>query len=253
MKDHKDLHKPIEKVKLKDLSLDDSKAYHKVICPSCKDSINVANIELKTEMGKCNSCNVIFSISDEIKNVKQEKEKRQEFLRPDGIDLFFFKDEMDITIRDHMGGEEWGIHLLVHAITGGLALNYFAADNPLSPYFVIIAALLSIYFMYKAAVFTKNNKTFIDINSETLNIKSRPKRILRQDKTYSSSDIDQVYLKHDPNGGAHIQVVLIVNHIDGIKHENLCIVSNLAKAKYLEQEIENYLKIKDRKVPEATR
>jgi len=119
--------------------LDDSKAYHKVICPSCNDELSVDNVELKTEMGKCSSCDVIFSISNEIKSIKPEKEKRTEFLRPDGIDLFFFKDEMDITVRDHMGGGEMAVHMVMHTIAGGFLLNYFFADNPLSPIFLILA------------------------------------------------------------------------------------------------------------------
>ena len=44
---------------------------------------------------------------------------------------------------------------------------------------------------------------------------------------------------------------MIINGLEGQKHEKLMTVKTLSKAKYLEQEIERYLKISDREVPEA--
>jgi hypothetical protein len=45
---------------------------------------------------------------------------------------------------------------------------------------------------------------------------------------------------------------MIINGLEGQKHEKLITVNTLSKAKYLEQEIERYLQIEQRVVPEAT-
>lgn len=38
---------------------------------------------------------------------------KQEIFRPEGIDLFFYKDDLDITIQQHIQGLDlWGIILL---------------------------------------------------------------------------------------------------------------------------------------------
>jgi hypothetical protein len=44
---------------------------------------------------------------------------------------------------------------------------------------------------------------------------------------------------------------MIINSLEGQIHEKLITINTLSKAKYIEQEIERYLKIEDRNVPEA--
>jgi len=52
-------------------------------------------------------------------------------------------------------------------------------------------------------------------------------------------------------GTYYLDIYVIVNGSNGQKHQKLLSVNTLTKAKYLEQEIENYLGIKDRKVLES--
>lgn len=251
MKEHKSTYKPIEKVKLGEVSKERPKKFQQVVCPSCQSAIDIDHVSLPTEMGKCGSCQVIFSISEEIQGLKKKEEKRQEFLRPEGIDLFFFKEEMDITIDDQMGLGLQLLHIMLHF--GALAAIgvYFFGEHPVTPIIPLAFILSSIILAYIAITYAKRHKIFIDINQNELNIKSRPKNHLKKDKTYLAADIDQLYLKSDPNGTGHIVIYAIVNSIDGQKHEKLCMVNNISKAKYLEQEIENYLGLNDRKVPES--
>ena len=104
--------------------------------------------------------------------------------------------------------------------------------------------------MYFNAFNYSKNKTYIDINDKFLNIKSRPKNF-KKDRSYAVGDIDQLYIKPDSDGMGYFTVHMITNNIEGQKHEKLLTVNTLSKAKYLEQEIERYLNIEDRKVPEA--
>jgi len=248
MKEHKSEYKPAERIELDTFPEKEPKKFVQITCPSCKSGIGSDNIELQKEIAKCGSCNAIFSISEEVNSIEQEKEKRQEFLRPEGIELFFFKDEMDITIDDHMGVGEQCLQFF-HFLTLGTGFFYFFGEKPISLLLLVSFVLLSIYLVYRAATYSHKHKTFIEINKDELNIRSRPSNYFTKDKRYSASDIDQIYLKSDPNGSGQITLFALVNHPNGQKHEKLCLASNISKAKYLEQEIENYLGVKDRNIP----
>lgn len=83
-----------------------------------------------------------------------------------------------------------------------------------------------------------------------MTIKYRPKN-LKKDKAYAAYEIDQLYLKHSSDGLGHFTIHMMVNGLEGQKHEKLITVNTLSKAKYLEQEIEWYLNIEDREISEA--
>jgi len=78
------------------------------------------------------------------------------------------------------------------------------------------------------------------------NIQWRPKKFVK-DQRFLVTDIDQIYIK-DYHG--YNQVMMIVNQPSGQKHVPLIMVRGISKARFLEQEIEKYLKIEDRQVPE---
>lgn len=244
---------PIEKYKsaehldLKNLNKEFPKVFKKICCPSCQEDIGAENLNLQKSVAKCGNCNVIFSIEEELKSVKTKDEMRQEIFRPEGIDLFFYKDDLDITIQQHIQGlDAYGIFFFPFiAILSTLA--FFSKGIPM-----IIPAVFvlgSFYFIYRAFNYSKY-KTYIDINDKFLNIKSRPKNF-KKDRSFEAQEIDQLYLKKSADGMDYITIYMIVNGLEGQKHEKLLTVNTLSKAKYLEQEIEKYLNIEERKVPEA--
>ena len=61
---------------------------------------------------------------------------------------------------------------------------------------------------------------------------------------------DRLYLKPSADG-IGISIHMIINGLDGQKHVKLITINTISKAKYLEQEIEKYLNIIDREVPEG--
>ena len=84
-----------------------------------------------------------------------------------------------------------------------------------------------------------------------MTIKNRPNNF-KKDQIFDTTDIDQLYLKRDPSNG-YILVKMVINSPAGQKHIKLVGIApgKLSQAKYLEQEIERYLGIKDRKVVES--
>ncbi len=249
MEEPKEQYKPAEKLELKKIKKDFPKTFKKVSCPSCTNEVEADNLNLQNSIAKCSSCNVIFSIEEEVEDVKTKKEMKQEILRPEGIDLFYFKDDLDITVQQHIQGfVAFGLMIFPLAALF-LTFIYFFGEKNLHLSVPIILSSIAVYFIYKG-INSSENKTFIHINDKFLNIQSRPKN-LKKDKSYDADEIDQLYLKHATDGSGYYSIYMIINSIEGQKHEKLITVNTLSKAKYLEQEIERYLNIEDRAVPEA--
>ena len=250
MKQAKDQYKPIEKLELGVLKEELPKLFQKVSCPSCEQEVIADNLNLQSSVAKCSNCNVIFSIEKEVESVKLKKEIKQEIFRPEGIDLFYFKEDLDITVQQHVQGlDAYGI-VFFPSLAFLSLLVFFGDKHTMSPFIPIAFVLGSLYYLYKVLNYSKN-KTYITVNSKSLSIKSRPKNF-KKDKNYDASDIDQLYLKLAGDGSGYYTIYMILDSLEGQKHQKLLTVNTLSKAKYLEQEIERYLQIEDRVVPEAT-
>lgn len=241
-------YKPAEKLELGAIEEQAfPKVFKKVSCPSCNEDVQADNLNLQNSVAKCGSCHVIFSIEEEIENVKAQGSMKQEFIRPEGIDLFFYRDDLDITIQQHVQGVD------TFGIIFGPTLAFFTLilhlAKGISILFPAFFTVITLYFLYRVLNYSKN-KTYIDINSKYLSIKSRPKHF-RKDRTFTTDEIDQLYLKRATDGSGYYTINMIINSLEGQIHEKLITINTLSKAKYVEQEIERYLKIEDRTVPEA--
>ena len=238
-------YKEASKLELKEIKKDSPKEFKKIQCPSCHGEINADHLNLQNIIAKCGSCNVIFSIEKEVESLKTKNEMKQDIFRPEGIELFHFKDDLEITVKQHIQG--WDAFGIIFApfLAAFTIFIYFTKGCP--AFIPISLTLGALYFIYKAFNYSKY-KTFIDINDKYLNIYHRPKN-LRKDQSYEASEIDQLYLKYAPDG--QLGVYMIINGLKGQQHRKLINVNTISKAKYLEQEIERYLNIEDRKVPEA--
>jgi len=245
----KDQYKPIEKLDLKDLSKDTSKVFKKVNCPSCDSEVVADNINLNNATAKCGNCNSIFSIEGDIEDIKTKKSTATEILRPEGIDLFFYKDEMEITIQEKTKGWEalWAMILL---FIGGFSIAlHLKKPSTFAVALGIISLISMLYFIYEWVTYSKY-RTFIDINQRQVNFKSRPKNI-KKDKSFSSDEIDQLFVNNSADGMGHFTIHMLVNAPEGQKQVKLVTVNSLPKAKYIEQEIERYLGLEDRPITGA--
>jgi len=85
-----------------------------------------------------------------------------------------------------------------------------------------------------------------------LSIERRPRKFIK-DKKFPIQEIDQVYIKSivSSSGAKGAGIFMIVNDVKGQKKVELIkSVSSRTKAKFIEQEIEKYLGITDRRVPD---
>jgi len=238
-----------QKLKLKDLQPEFPKVYSEICCPSCNTAVPADNMNINDKIAKCNSCNVVFPFKQEINNLQQPIAKsKTEVVRPAGIELFNFKGETEISVKQ--------------PITPLDVLGIFGL--PIIAIFLVVAVFLeSIFFLFLAApivigtiywfaqlISGKKNRVFIDINDEFLSVKWRPKK-LQKDKYYEVNDIEQVYIAEYYPGTNYYVVMMIVNGVEGQEHVKLIphyYTNNRAHVQFLEQEIERALGIEDKPV-----
>ena len=230
------------KLELKNLALHPNKAFKKIKCPSCNNSVAADNININDKIAKCNTCDVIFPIQEEILDLVKIKTIKQEVLRPEGIDIFYYKNDLDITLEQPKGVLD-GLLLfplfILPVLLGNFAQGYISFFWPVAFLMLGIAAIINL---------RTKQKIYISIDDHKLSMKWRPKKFFK-DKQYDVNEIDQIYIKKSNEGA--VSVMMIVNGIEGQKHIQLISgLVSMSKARYLEQEIEHYLGIEDRAIPE---
>ncbi|MEM6319626.1 MAG: hypothetical protein AAF960_18275 [Bacteroidota bacterium] len=222
------------------------KAFIKINCPACDTEVSAANLSLPDKLGKCQACNAVFPIADAVAALQQSPKSIVQ--KPVGIDKFEFQDELDFKIKKPYTGSIGlaGIIIFTFAVPLFLILFYKGKIGMMWP--IVSAALFGLSILEV----TKRQKDEIDItiNSYNLDIRFRPNNFSK-DKSFAVNEIDQLYVK--PYGdGKHFSLYAIINKLEGQKHVKLIgMLNERAKAKYLEQEIENHLGIIDRHVPES--
>jgi len=250
---------PLEEYKFEDhLKLEDLKPpfmeVQKVDCPSCSQAVPADNLNIQTNVAKCDSCDVIFSFSKHVEQLSNQRRISQEILQPEGVELSRFRDELDISVE-----QPWStieiiflslFPLLILIVTSIIVETRPPTDfnkiGVISLWLTALVGYISYFFI------RKGHKVYVHIDDRNLYIERRPKKFIR-DKQYAIQDIDQVYIKNvvSGNGAKGIGVFLIVNGIGGQKHVELIkSVNSRSKAKYIEQEIERHLGIPDRRVPD---
>ena len=250
---------PLEEYKFKEqLELESlnnqSSETQKISCPSCAKQVPANDLNIHTNIAKCSSCDVIFSFKKKVELLSNQHSISQEILQPEGVELNYFGDELDISVE-----QPWGVFevifislfpLLVLIMTGIFIESFPSTDLTRT---FIISFWLTSFIGYIAYFFIrKRHKMYIHIDDHNLHIERRPRKFVK-DKKYAVQDIDQVYVKNVMTSGGTkgVGVFMIVNGVKGQKHVELIkSVNSRSKAKYIEQEIENYLGIPNRKVPD---
>ena len=242
-------HKPIEKykVELKEVATESTSEFTKINCASCAKEIPADNININDKIAKCNHCNAVFPFYNKIADFLKKKEGRQEIFRPEGLDLFYFKDELDITVQQPIVVIEWILIMLLPLILF-FSFLFWLKQGVSILWPISFFIMNSLYVIYTAISRTKH-KVHIVLDKDFLTIKWRPKKFIA-DQTYRTDDIDQIYVR---GAEGYCQLYMLVNDLAGQKHIKLMSgLTSVSKARYIEQEIERYLGIENRKVPEES-
>jgi len=213
-------------------------------CPSCGSGILSDDININDKIAKCGSCHAIFPFHKKIEHLLTPDTAKQEIIRPEGIDVFRFRDSLELTIRQPLTVIEMIVLMLIplwgFTIAVGLVKGMFLL--------LMLSILLFLGSSIYGLVWYYRHKMHLTINQRFLTVKREPRKYIAE-KAYAVEDIDQIYIAYTSLG---LSILAIINGVNGQKHINLISnVSTISKAKYLEQEIEKYLGIEDRRVPEG--
>jgi len=220
-----------------------------ISCPKCENTIAAGDLNIDDKLAKCTSCNVVFSFHKEISVLKNEHRKtRQRILRPEGIDMFHFNDELELSFKQSFSLAEQFMFLLVPffslVMVGSLAQTSLHSLIIASPFLISILATI-LYFIFRI-----RQVKYIKVDSNGLRVLKHP-NVLKTTEVYDADHIGQLYVKHDSSSGSW-KLMMLVDEGDGQKHVKLTQLKTASKAKFLEQEIESYLKLEDVVVPEET-
>lgn len=242
-------HEPLEeyKLKLKNLSLESKPEFKRIKCPSCDSVTPADNLNINDKIAKCNSCDIVFPFEESISDLLRFHKPKQEVIRPEGIEIFDYQDELELSIHQPLALFDMIPLIIISFITLIVSIAFFTKGIPI--YIPLISWVLTMFPVYNLFQ-RKHHKIFFNIDDKYLHIRWRPKKWIR-DRKFEINNIDQIYVK---TVHGHNSLFMITNGPDGQKHTKLFTqIMSLSKARYLEQEIEKHLQIADREVPEETK
>ncbi|MFK7770666.1 MAG: hypothetical protein AB8F94_00950 [Saprospiraceae bacterium] len=216
-------------------------------CPSCNAVPVIDHINIHDKIAKCGSCATVYSFNQDVKDLAlaNEKVEQEIVVRPVGIEKNYFHDELELTMEQPTGGG-WIAMAIGMAFIAGLA--YLVHLDKGIPIFWSTGILgFALFFFYK--YWNKaNEKIYTIIDKKFLTIQYRPKNLIT-DKVAVTEEIEQFYTKTIASNYYSLYVVL--NTPEGQKHKKLIpYIDTRNKARYLELELEKYLGIEDRRLPE---
>ncbi len=238
-------HKELYKLNLKTLEKKVEGTFQKVNCPSCEASIPSDDINIQDKIAKCGGCHAVFplelSFQHKINELLSTRKPKQTVLRPEGIDLYAYQNELEISIQQNASILDIFPWIFWPMFPILFTFIFFTKGFPLT--ILLGSWMLGVFPIINAINFSKH-KVYMTMDDVYFNIQARPKKFVK-DRQFLVRDIDQLYVK---SISGMYQVLMMVNQKNGQKEVHLITVRSLAKAKFLEQEIEKYLKIEDRDV-----
>lgn len=246
--EHKDAYKEF------DFSKDETSL---LACPKCKHFISGANLNVEETMATCSHCNHVFGFehdhdSQSLKPVR---------LMPEGVEVLKLRSELDIRLKwtdtTSDSGRAflllftglWNIILLpflIMVIAGGLWGVLLFLSAHLLVGMGLIWHLATIYM----------NRTSVSVTKSRVRIRSYPlKHFLWRNKELETDSIRQLYVskyvQSTTNGNPNYAYALYAIMDDG---EKVALIRGMNRQTqvYIEREMEDYLGIKNKKVPEES-
>ncbi|MFK7806696.1 MAG: hypothetical protein AB8F74_02745 [Saprospiraceae bacterium] len=228
-------------------------------CPSCRYPIVSDDVNLVKTIAKCKSCNNIFEFGENLKGKELPGRFRKEIVIPPGIEILQVIDELEIMVKWRESSKKFT--LLFAMMWNGLTLpmtvalmlgagNGSGGEGFGAVLFMMVFNLVGIYMLY-ASVGYLVNTTYITVDENRISIDHRPlKFLIQKDKHYDAQDVEQVYVRRYSVGSKNEKPVYAFEVAVKMKNgKTQSIVKELHSpnhARYIEQEIEYFLKIKDR-------
>ena len=219
-------------------------------CPNCSHIIPAKDININELVAKCTNCHHVFNFVE--KKASSPIRHRPEILLPAGIESFSFLSELHIEVSWRKSHSSF---LTFFTILWNTLLLPFVIFAVLSGEIIVLLGisvhlLVGVGFLYYT-IASFLNTTYIILDHRNLTIEHKPLHMpFYPERTISSRDISQFYVQryvastsnNKPNYAFAVQ-------LQTKEQEEIRIIKGLKKpnqARYIEQELERFLKIDDR-------
>lgn len=237
----------------KELSFDDQGPI--LSCPACNHFISAKDIHPETTTATCGHCQHVFGFEHDSTTQKL----KPSLLIPDGIEVLKLRSELDMRLRwidtTSKSGRGfltlftalWNLMLLpfliVVLVSGSWGILVFLSGHLLAG-IGLLWHLATIHF----------NRTSISVTKDRIKIRTMPLwHLLWRNKDVEASKIQQLYVtryvQSTTNGNPNYAYALYAILKSGEKISLIRGMNHEAQV-YIERSIEDYLGIKNRKVPE---
>ena len=238
--------------------LDFSGVEHSLLsCPKCNHFISGKDINIEKTIAKCEECQHVFSYEHD---AESKRLKPAAFI-PDGVEVLKLRSELDIRLRwadTTTKGGRW--FMLFFTAFWNLIVLPFAVGAIVSGAWGILlflSAHLSVglgLMWHLATIYL--NQTSISVTKQKIRIRTLPLRSLFwKSREIKTDEIRQLYVtryvQSTSNGEPNHAYALYAIMDDGEK-VSLIRGMNRETQVYVEQQIEGYLGIKNKKVPEES-
>ena len=223
-------------------------------CPKCAEQVLSNNINIDKGVAKCKNCNTVFSYEDE---THLSYRRRPEIFMPEEFEVLPLRSELSIHYKwrktRSLGAGAvfaaviWNVMLLpfvIAAVSSGSLITLLGISVHLMVGLGLIGNI----------ILTLINSTYITVDDYELSIEHRPFSLpfVAQNKSIEVKNIKQVYVQKYTTAKVNnvpqyaFQIIAQLHNgeevkvLKGFKHKN--------KALYVEQEIEIFLNIPDKKV-----
>lgn len=217
-------------------------------CPNCQAFVLAENINIESLVAKCGNCNHVFSFE---KEVPQPAYQKPEVYLPPGIEAFSLMSELNLEIDWRQSRSSFLTFFTI--LWNALLLPFVAVAISTGEYetflFISLHLLVGVSLIYYTlTVFL--NTTYVTVDHYNLHIEHRPLRLpFYPDRHIPVTDLSQLhvekYVSSKTNNRPNYAYAVTATFDND---EQIRIIKGLKKmdqARYVEQEVERFLKIED--------
>ncbi len=210
-------------------------------CPSCSNKISAAEININDKLAKCNSCDAVFSFENAL---TLHLEKTEELKKPVGVDKIYFGDELEMSVNQPIGTLA-AIGLSSAPFVSLLSILVYLKKDVIGAGIVGLISIMIFIFYLVRTIKSRKDKIFFNCFEQKFNVEWENDK-LKKPRSFFRNEMEQFYTTRTTNG---IALKVILNTSEGQVHKIVIDgMKSVIEVKYLEQEIEQYYGIPNKKV-----
>lgn len=227
-------------------------------CEECGREISGQDININSTLAKCPNCGTVHFIEDKAFFLG-DRHNRPEMMIPEGTEVLHLPSSLDIRIRKYHASPKTSFSFKVFFTLFWNVSLFFALGMILSAGVGAVALFLGAHIAVGIVMLLNLLETFINhtdviVDDYDLSISNSPiSGFWNREKRIPKNEIDQLYVSR--------YVSSKTNNVPNYAYALYAVLKNGQKIKlikgmnkqtqlYIEQEVERYLSIKDRRVPD---